>query len=183
MRLWLLDQVQELESALKAVISVIVERADKERSILMPGYTHLQVTTFDSHICRLLRTTAEGSTHSLVTSHPLSWILTSFRPATAPATRAPRFGSPVGFRTSCREPLLGRPGLLGQRTRLSNGGREQHVGRRRSRLRRRVPDVVESLHGSFEQTRGRLDCLFHIRIRIHHPQRCVQVSSHDVYDP
>lgn len=43
MRLWLLDQVGELENALKAVISVIVERADKEKAILMPGYTHLQV--------------------------------------------------------------------------------------------------------------------------------------------
>jgi argininosuccinate lyase len=43
MRLWLLDQVEELESALKAVIGVIVERADKEKTILMPGYTHLQV--------------------------------------------------------------------------------------------------------------------------------------------
>jgi argininosuccinate lyase len=43
MRLWLLDQVGELESALKAVISVIVERADKEKEYLMPGYTHLQV--------------------------------------------------------------------------------------------------------------------------------------------
>ncbi|KIM24023.1 hypothetical protein M408DRAFT_332073 [Serendipita vermifera MAFF 305830] len=42
MRLWLLDQVEELESAVKAVIGVIVERADKEKAILMPGYTHLQ---------------------------------------------------------------------------------------------------------------------------------------------
>lgn len=44
MRLWLLDQVNELEDALKSVIGVIVERADKEKSILMPGYTHLQVS-------------------------------------------------------------------------------------------------------------------------------------------
>lgn len=42
MRLWLLDQVGELEHALKSVIGVIVERADKEKDILMPGYTHLQ---------------------------------------------------------------------------------------------------------------------------------------------
>lgn len=43
MRLWLLDQVGELEDALKSVIGVIIERADKEKEILMPGYTHLQV--------------------------------------------------------------------------------------------------------------------------------------------
>src|SRR5277367_51364 len=43
MRLYLLDQVNELEDALKSVIGVIVERADKEKAILMPGYTHLQV--------------------------------------------------------------------------------------------------------------------------------------------
>ena len=43
MRLWLLDQVKEVESALKALITVMVERADKETDVLMPGYTHLQV--------------------------------------------------------------------------------------------------------------------------------------------
>ena len=44
MRLWLLDEVTEIETALKAFISVIVERADKEQDILLPGYTHLQVS-------------------------------------------------------------------------------------------------------------------------------------------
>ena len=44
MRLWLLDEVAEIEAALKALISVIVERADKEQEILLPGYTHLQVS-------------------------------------------------------------------------------------------------------------------------------------------
>ncbi|KAI0302073.1 argininosuccinate lyase [Russula brevipes] len=42
MRLWLLEQVNEIEAALVALIRVMVERADKERDHLMPGYTHLQ---------------------------------------------------------------------------------------------------------------------------------------------
>lgn len=45
MRLWLMDEVGEIEDALKGVIRVITERADKEKQILMPGYTHLQVRT------------------------------------------------------------------------------------------------------------------------------------------
>jgi argininosuccinate lyase len=44
MRLWLLEQVSELEAALVSLIRVMVDRADKERDHLMPGYTHLQVS-------------------------------------------------------------------------------------------------------------------------------------------
>ncbi len=44
MRLWLLGEVHAVESGLKALIRVMVERADKEKDILMPGYTHLQVS-------------------------------------------------------------------------------------------------------------------------------------------
>ena len=43
MRLWLLDEIKEVEAGLKALVTVMVERADKEKDILMPGYTHLQV--------------------------------------------------------------------------------------------------------------------------------------------
>lgn len=43
MRLWLLGQVKEVESGLKDLIRVMAERADKEKDILLPGYTHLQV--------------------------------------------------------------------------------------------------------------------------------------------
>lgn len=43
MRLWLMKEAREIEIALKALIQVIVSRADKERDVLMPGYTHLQV--------------------------------------------------------------------------------------------------------------------------------------------
>ncbi|KAI6128236.1 putative argininosuccinate lyase [Pisolithus croceorrhizus] len=42
MRLWLLDEVEDIQASLKALIRVIIERADKERDILLPGYTHLQ---------------------------------------------------------------------------------------------------------------------------------------------
>jgi argininosuccinate lyase len=38
-----LDEIKDVESALKGLISVMVERADKEKDVLMPGYTHLQV--------------------------------------------------------------------------------------------------------------------------------------------
>jgi argininosuccinate lyase len=43
MRLWLLDEVKDVEADLKGLIRVMIERADKEVDILMPGYTHLQV--------------------------------------------------------------------------------------------------------------------------------------------
>ena len=43
MRLWLLGEVKEVESGLKDLIRVMVERADKEKDIILPGYTHLQV--------------------------------------------------------------------------------------------------------------------------------------------
>ncbi|KIP08178.1 hypothetical protein PHLGIDRAFT_104769 [Phlebiopsis gigantea 11061_1 CR5-6] len=42
MRLWLLGEVKEVESGLKDLIRVMVERADKEKDIILPGYTHLQ---------------------------------------------------------------------------------------------------------------------------------------------
>lgn len=43
MRLWLLDNVADIEESLKNFINVLVERADKEVEYIMPGYTHLQV--------------------------------------------------------------------------------------------------------------------------------------------
>ncbi|KAK7061073.1 argininosuccinate lyase [Paramarasmius palmivorus] len=42
MRLWLLEEIKEVRSGLKGLIRVLVERADKEKDVLMPGYTHLQ---------------------------------------------------------------------------------------------------------------------------------------------
>lgn len=43
MRIWLLEEVKDIEESLKGLIRVMVERADKEKVILLPGYTHLQV--------------------------------------------------------------------------------------------------------------------------------------------
>ena len=43
MRLWLLDQVSDIEQGLKGLLSVSVERSDKEIDYILPGYTHLQV--------------------------------------------------------------------------------------------------------------------------------------------
>ncbi|KAG9318806.1 putative argininosuccinate lyase [Chiua virens] len=42
MRLWLLGEVGEVKASLEGLVRVMVERADKERDILLPGYTHLQ---------------------------------------------------------------------------------------------------------------------------------------------
>lgn len=46
MRLWLLDEVQDVEQGLRALIRVMIERADQEKDYLLPGYTHLQVRMF-----------------------------------------------------------------------------------------------------------------------------------------
>ncbi|KAF8078053.1 argininosuccinate lyase [Lyophyllum atratum] len=42
MRLWLVEEARDIERGLKGLIHVMVERADKEKDILLPGYTHLQ---------------------------------------------------------------------------------------------------------------------------------------------
>lgn len=45
MRLWLLGEARKIDGALRGLIRVLVERADKEKAALLPGYTHLQVRT------------------------------------------------------------------------------------------------------------------------------------------
>ncbi|KAF9053201.1 argininosuccinate lyase [Panaeolus papilionaceus] len=42
MRIWLLEEANTIKDYLKALVNVLVERADKEQSALLPGYTHLQ---------------------------------------------------------------------------------------------------------------------------------------------
>ena len=42
MRMWLRDQLKEIESYLVDFLKVIAARAEKEIDIVMPGYTHLQ---------------------------------------------------------------------------------------------------------------------------------------------
>ena len=66
MRLWLLDEVDDIESSLKGLVRIMVERADKERDILLPGYTHLQVGIYFSYKWVAHRKAAR-STHSVVT--------------------------------------------------------------------------------------------------------------------
>jgi argininosuccinate lyase len=46
MRLWLLDELKGIEDHLKGLIRVMADRADSEKDILIPGYTHLQVGIF-----------------------------------------------------------------------------------------------------------------------------------------
>ena len=41
-RLWLLGQLRLLRSHLQALLSVAVDRAEREADVLMPGFTHLQ---------------------------------------------------------------------------------------------------------------------------------------------
>ena len=50
MRLWLLDEVKEVEKDLKALIRVLVERAENEKDYILPGYTHLQVRRLCSSV-------------------------------------------------------------------------------------------------------------------------------------
>ncbi|WFD02652.1 argininosuccinate lyase [Malassezia obtusa] len=42
MRLWLLDEIDELESLATELVHVMAKRAREEVDVLMPGYTHLQ---------------------------------------------------------------------------------------------------------------------------------------------
>jgi len=68
MRLWLMKEVREIEIALKALIQVMVNRADKEREILMPGYTHLQV-----YLCDSTRRRSRGLTYFIQRGQPVRW--------------------------------------------------------------------------------------------------------------
>ena len=42
MRLWLSENLTELETNLKLLITAFVKRAEAEIDVLMPGYTHMQ---------------------------------------------------------------------------------------------------------------------------------------------
>ncbi|GJJ12073.1 hypothetical protein Clacol_006314 [Clathrus columnatus] len=42
MRLWLMNQVKDIEASLRTFLTVLVERADNEKTYILPGYTHLQ---------------------------------------------------------------------------------------------------------------------------------------------
>jgi argininosuccinate lyase len=42
MRMWLRDELREIEKYLIDLIKVVAERADSDIDYIMPGYTHLQ---------------------------------------------------------------------------------------------------------------------------------------------
>jgi argininosuccinate lyase len=44
MRLWLMEECDKLLLFMESLIKVIASRAEKEIAVLMPGYTHLQVS-------------------------------------------------------------------------------------------------------------------------------------------
>lgn len=81
MRIWLLDNVKDIEDSLKGLIRVIVERADKEVEYIMPGYTHLQVSTQARSPSRrrstILLLTIVLSVHNQSVGHILSFLVPS----------------------------------------------------------------------------------------------------------
>lgn len=42
LRLWLMEEAEKISAHMKALLAVMVDRAEKEVDALMPGYTHLQ---------------------------------------------------------------------------------------------------------------------------------------------
>ena len=75
MRLWLLDQVGDVKSAIKSLICVLVERADNEKDYRLPGYTHLQVFHLGSILHLNANVTIARTTHQMVTSIALLRII------------------------------------------------------------------------------------------------------------
>lgn len=139
MRLWLLGEVKGVETGLKDLIRVMVERADKEKAFLMPGYTHLQVwLTLEANPIFLIYMTCVSAwtADSMVTSTSLTCILIPRRLATPPTTDSPHFCSAPRLRSSRWEPLRGRPRVPRKGARVLIRRREQLVWCWRSRLHR-----------------------------------------------
>jgi hypothetical protein len=120
MRLWLLHEVKEIEAGLKGLIRMMVERADQEKGLLLPGYTHLQVRTFHSrHRCLdliFVIYTVARSTNSMVTSSALTRILLSCRSSTPPTTSSSYICPAAWLRRPCRQPICRRPRVPPTRT-------------------------------------------------------------------
>lgn len=74
MRLWLLEEVKDIEQGLKGLIRVMVERADQEKHILLPGYTHLQVWRMIA-ICVVLNGHIAWTTYPMVSLVAFTCIL------------------------------------------------------------------------------------------------------------
>ena len=179
MRLWLLDQVADVQSSLEGLIHVMVERADKERDILLPGYTHLQVRALALSIpvCACGRADRSGpaarSTDPMVPLLALARIFVQQRPRPSTPTRLARLCPPARQRCPRWQPLCRRPRIPCPRTWFCVPGREQYVGRRRSRLYRRVSDVGQFDDDAHESVGGRFDRVLDGRVWVRHVERCV----------
>ena len=103
MRLWLLEQVKEIEVALHDLVSVMIERADKEKEYLMPGYTHLQVSEISYHSILVLSCVTARTTYPVVPSAPVSRDVVRIRSSTLATTGPKDLGATSRFSSSCRK--------------------------------------------------------------------------------
>ena len=108
MRLWLLDQVQDIRSAVKALIRVLAERADNEKEYCLPGYTHLQVlfSGFSVHI--EANGMVAGTTYSMVPSFAIIRIVLAIRPRTFEPADSTDLCPTIGVWRSGRKPIQSR---------------------------------------------------------------------------
>ena len=105
MRLWLLEECKEIESEMKGLVRLIVERAAQEQDILMPGYTHLQVNSTnlrDLRYARCLCISKARATNQMVSLPPIARILFPSRLGTPPTVVREDLRSAVGQRSACR---------------------------------------------------------------------------------
>lgn len=123
MRLWLLDEAEDVLSSLKGLIRVMVERADKERDILLPGYTHLQVSRrrwgekLDIDCLYVLATLA-WTTHPVVTLPAIARFLIQERPRATPTAHSTHLCPSPWKRSACRQPVRSRPRVPRKRARI-----------------------------------------------------------------
>lgn len=111
MRIWLLDEVKEVEAALKALIRVMVERADKEVDYLMPGYTHLQVCQCLLHVTSCLDCISilAWATYTVVAPPPLPCVFFQRRPRPSSPVHPSYLCAFSWLGCSGRKPFLRRP--------------------------------------------------------------------------
>lgn len=77
MRLWLRDELREIEKYLIDLLQVVAERAEQDIDYIMPGYTHLQraqvIRTYESVEAVLITSSLYvGVIGYLVTARPSS---------------------------------------------------------------------------------------------------------------
>lgn len=107
MRLWLLEAIKDVGQGLKELIRVMVERADQEKHILLPGYTHLQVWC-KVHVRVFLIQTYRGSciawsTYPMVSFVAVTCILVQIRPRKASRAHSSNLGVAPRLWRTCRK--------------------------------------------------------------------------------